>query len=332
MIIVTGGAGFIGSNLVKALNGRGVENIMVVDNLTDAEKIKNLSDLKIVDYMDQHEFYDFMVDGGELDSVSAVFHQGACSDTMATDGEYVLHNNFTYSKALFHFSKRHQAPFIYASSAAVYGNGSVFVEQPENESALNAYAWSKLLFDDYIRGQHAHDIPIGIQCAGLRYFNVYGPREFHKGRMASVAWHCYNQYQEDHNVRLFSGSDGYADGEQVRDFVYVDDVVGVNLFLWKNPGVSGLFNVGTGRCQSFNDVALAVINHCRQSRGKEMLTLAEAVATQEITYIAMPDALIGKYQSYTQADLSQLKSTGFSGSFDNVNQGIAKYIAWLSTA
>ena len=336
MIIVTGGAGFIGSNLVKALNQEGIENIMVVDNLTNAEKIKNLADLKIVDYMDKHEFYDFMIDGREFYSVSAVFHQGACSDTMETDGEYVLHNNFTYSKELFQFSKRHQAQFIYASSASVYGSGSVFVEQPENESALNAYAWSKLLFDNYIRNQKSVDIridiPIDIQCVGLRYFNVYGPREFHKGRMASVAWHCYNQYKEDQNVRLFSGSDGYNDGQQARDFVYVDDVVGVNLFLLKNPGVSGLFNVGTGRSQSFNDVALAVVNACRQSLDKEMLSLAEAVATKEITYVAMPDALIGKYQSYTQADLSKLKSTGFNGSFDNVNQGITKYISCLSTA
>lgn len=327
MIIVTGGAGFIGSNLVKALNRDGIENIMVVDNLTNAEKIKNLSDLKIVDYMDKDEFYDFMIAGKKLNALSAVFHQGACSDTMATDGRYVLHNNFTYSKLLLEFSKRHQAQFIYASSASVYGNGSVFSEQPENESALNAYAWSKLLFDNYIRDQLSNGID--IQCAGLRYFNVYGPRENHKGRMASVAWHCYNQYKKEKTVKLFSASDGYDDGEQVRDFVYVDDVVGVNLYLWKHYKISGLFNVGTGSCQSFNEVALAVVNACRQNQGKPILSLAEAVANKEITYIAMPNALIGKYQSYTQADLHKLKSTRYNGTFDNVNQGIKKYIASL---
>lgn len=332
MIIVTGGAGFIGSNIVKGLNQQGEENIMVVDDLTDAEKIKNLSELKIVDYMDKHEFYDFMIEGRGFDAVSAVFHEGACSDTMATDGQYVLRNNFTYSKVLFEFCKEHDAQFIYASSASVYGAGSVFVEHPENESALNVYAWSKLLFDNYIRKQLADDIPIDIQCVGLRYFNVYGAREFHKGRMASVAWHCYNQYMAEQTVKLFSGSDGYEDGEQVRDFVHVDDVVGVNLYLWKNRGVSGIFNVGTGQCQSFNDVALAVVNACRQNLAKERLTLAEAVAKKEITYIAMPEALVGKYQSYTQADLSKLRAAGVKGAFDDVEQGVTKYIASLSAA
>jgi ADP-L-glycero-D-manno-heptose 6-epimerase len=327
MIIVTGGAGFIGSNIVKALNREGIDKIMVVDNLSNAEKIKNLADLKIIDFMDKHEFYEFMSAGKKFESVSAVFHQGACSDTMETDGKYVLHNNFTYSKELFHFSQTHHAQFIYASSASVYGSGTVFAEEPENESTLNAYAWSKLLFDNYIRNCHF----LKIQCAGLRYFNVYGPGESHKGRMASVAWHFYNQFVEDGKVRLFTGTDGYADGEQMRDFVFVDDVVAVNLFLLKNPGISGVFNVGTGKCQSFNDVALAVINNCRQRMNKESVAIDKAVANGEIEYIPMPAGLEGKYQSYTQADLNKLRSAGYDGSFSTVTHGVKEYISCLES-
>jgi ADP-L-glycero-D-manno-heptose 6-epimerase len=327
MIIVTGGAGFIGSNIVKALNEEGIERILVVDNLSNAEKIKNLSGLRIIDFMDKHEFYEFMSTGNKFELVSAVFHQGACSDTMETDGKYVLHNNFTYSKALFHFSQAHHAQFIYASSASVYGSGTEFAEEPENESTLNAYAWSKLLFDNFIRSFHS----LNIQCAGLRYFNVYGPGEAHKGRMASVAWHFYNQFIEHGKVRLFSGTDGYADGEQLRDFVFVDDVVAVNLFLLKNPGISGVFNVGTGRCQSFNDVALAVINNCRQQQNKDPVGINDAVANGEIVYIPMPVALLGKYQSYTQADLNKLRSAGYDGSFSTVTHGVKEYISCLES-
>ena len=327
MIIVTGGAGFIGSNIVKALNREGIEKILVVDNLSNAEKIKNLADLKIIDYMDKHEFYNFMSAGRKFDSVSAVFHQGACSDTMETDGKYVLHNNFTFSKELLHFSQAHNAQFIYASSASVYGSGTVFAEEPKNESTLNAYAWSKLLFDNYMRNLHG----LNIQCAGLRYFNVYGPRESHKGRMASVAWHFYNQFVEHREVRLFSGSDGYGDGEQLRDFVFVDDVVAVNLFLLKNPGISGVFNVGTGQSQSFNDVALAVINKCKQRLNKDSVSIDEAVSNGEIVYIPMPQGLVGKYQSFTQADLGNLRSVGYDKSFATVSQGVKEYVSCLES-
>jgi ADP-L-glycero-D-manno-heptose 6-epimerase len=295
MIIVTGGAGFIGSNIVKALNEEGIERILVVDNLSNAEKIKNLSGLRIIDFMDKHEFYEFMSTGNKFELVSAVFHQGACSDTMETDGKYVLHNNFTYSKALFHFSQAHHAQFIYASSASVYGSGTEFAEEPENESTLNAYAWSKLLFDNFIRSFHS------------------------------------NQFIEHGKVRLFSGTDGYADGEQLRDFVFVDDVVAVNLFLLKNPGISGVFNVGTGRCQSFNDVALAVINNCRQQQNKDPVGINDAVANGEIVYIPMPVALLGKYQSYTQADLNKLRSAGYDGSFSTVTHGVKEYISCLES-
>ena len=333
MIIVTGGAGFIGSNLVKALNRRGISEILVVDDLTDADKIRNLSDLVISDYMDKREFLaaihaDEIRAGESIGAVSAVLHQGACTDTMATDGRYVLENNFTYSKALYHFCARRQAQYIYASSASVYGTGTVFVEQPQNESALNVYAWSKLLFDQFVR----HQPKAKFQCAGLRYFNVYGAREQHKGKMASVAWHFCNQYRENGRVRLFEGSDGYANGEQRRDFISVEDVVGINLFLLDNPAVSGIYNAGTGRSRSFNDVAVATINACRRHQGKAPTSLEQAVRDGEISYLPMPPALRGKYQSYTQADPEKLRGAGYGEEFLDVEQGIGKYLDELPGA
>ena len=326
MIIVTGGAGFIGSNLVKALNDIGRTDIMVVDNVANTQKIQNLADLRLIDYMDKDEFFDVMESGQHLGNIEAVFHQGACSDTMETDGQYIMHNNFNYSKAVLKFCKDHNAQFIYASSASVYGAGSIFIEEPVHESTLNAYAWSKLLFDNFVRSQN--DIP--VQCVGLRYFNVYGPRESHKGRMASVAWHFFNQYQENKQVKLFEGSSEYEDGEQLRDFVNVEDVVKVNLYLLQHPEVSGIFNVGTGKCQSFNDVALAVINSCRMMLDEPQLSHEQAMDNGEIMYIPMPEALHGKYQSYTQADLTKLNASGYKTGFDNVNQGVAKYVSYLS--
>jgi len=326
MIIVTGGAGFIGSNIVRALNDQGRRDILVVDDLTNAEKVNNLSGLEIADYMDKDEFFNILqskkYSARKLSDVSVVLHQGACSDTMATDGRYVLHNNFTYSKELFHYCRRHQLQYIYASSASVYGAGTVFRESPEFESTLNAYAYSKLLFDNYVRRQPDP----GIQCVGLRFFNVYGPREQHKGRMASVAWHFRNQFRAEGKVKLFRGTDGYGDGEQRRDFVSVEDVVKVNLFFLEHPGKSGIFNVGTGRCQSFNEVAMSVINTFRLDRGETELSIEDAVQQGKIEYIPMPDALLGKYQSYTEADLTELKNTGYEEQFLTVQQGVKRYM------
>jgi len=327
MILVTGGAGFIGSNLVRALNDRGIDDVMVVDSLDDTEKITNLSGLTITDFMDKEEFYNLITSRGSINGLTAVFHQGACSDTMATDGKYIMHNNFTYSKALFHYCQQHKIQFIYASSASVYGDGEVFAEDPVNEAALNVYAWSKLVFDNFIRSQKN----AGTQCVGLRYFNVYGPGEIHKGRMASVAWHFYNQYSDNAKVRLFTGTGGYGDGEQLRDFVYVQDVVDVNLFYLDNPSVSGIFNVGTGHCQSFNDVALAVINYCRKSRDLSEVNLGEAVNNKEIIYFPPPDALHGKYQSYTCADLGLLRQSGYDQPFHEVSVGVSSYLYRLAS-
>ena len=334
MIIVTGGAGFIGANIVSALNERGIDDILVVDNLSNAEKIANLAPLSIADYMDKEEFFDMLVrlEGGaplpaSLAQVTSVFHQGACSDTMASDGRYVLHNNFTFSKVLYRFCRQVSAQFIYASSASVYGAGDVFREEPACESTLNAYAYSKLLFDNYVRKNPAD----GFQCVGLRYFNVYGPREQHKGRMASVAWHFRNQYRQSGKVKLFQGTGGYADGEQRRDFVSVDDVVKVNMFLLDNPGVSGIFNVGTGRCQSFNDVAVSVINTLLRKQGRESVSLQVAVEEGLVEYIPMPEALHGKYQSFTEADISRLRDAGYQQDFCSVEVGVQNYFEFLDS-
>lgn len=327
-IVVTGGAGFIGSNLVQALNRRGLSEILVVDDLTDGDKMRNLSDLIISDYMDKREFLAAVSADRlphSLRSVRAVLHQGACTDTMATDGAFVLENNFTYSKALYHFCAKRRAQYIYASSASVYGGGDEFAEAPQNERPLNVYAWSKLLFDQFVR----HRPPVEFQCVGLRYFNVYGPREQHKGKMASVPWHFFNQYQADRQVRLFDGSDGYADGAQRRDFVSVEDVVKINLFFLDNPSLSGIYNAATGHSHTFNEVAVAVINACRRQRGETPISYDRAVNSGEIAYIQMPEALRGKYQSYTCADLTRLRGIGYDGEFLDVAEGVERYLSEL---
>ena len=243
MIVVTGGAGFIGSNLVHGLNARGRRDVLVVDNLKNGVKFKNLVDCDIADYLDKTTFIERVKQGDySATSFEAVFHQGACSTTTEWDGRYMMANNYEYSKTLLHFCLEHTIPLIYASSAAVYGGGSVFKEDRSCEAPLNVYGYSKLQFDQYLRER----LPaIESQVVGLRYFNVYGPREAHKGSMASVAYHLNNQRKESAKVRLFEGCDGFSDGEQRRDFVYVGDVVDVNLWFLDHPSVSGIFNVGT---------------------------------------------------------------------------------------
>lgn len=323
MIIVTGGTGFIGSNLVRGLNERGLDNILVVDDLSNGDQVVNIQDCDIEDYMDKDEFISRLDKGIEFDGMSAIFHQGACSDTMERDGQYIMENNYDYSKSLLHYAANNGIPFIYASSGSVYGAGTVFRESPEYESALNAYAYSKLLFDRYVRKRLGD---VSSQVVGLRYFNIYGRGEAHKGHMASVAWRFYNQFLDQGYVNLFEGSGGYGDGEQRRDFVWVDDVVQVNLHFLSHPENSGIFNVGTGQCQSFNEVATAVINTLT---GKDT-PVAERITSGEIRYIPFPDALQGKYQSYTQADLTELTINGdYSGSFSRVEEGVAEYVRQL---
>jgi ADP-L-glycero-D-manno-heptose 6-epimerase len=315
MYIVTGGAGFIGSNMVKALNRRGISDILVVDDLKDGVKFRNLADCDIVDYVDRLDFIRRIHSGwdfGQMDGkVAAVIHEGACSATTEWDGEFIMKNNFEYTKALLLWCQEFEVPFIYASSASVYGMGPVFAEDRQHERPLNMYAYSKFQFDQYLR---RYQSALTSQVCGLRYFNVYGPREQHKGSMASVAFHFHNQILADGKVKLFAGSDGYGNGEQLRDFIHVDDAVAVKLWLLDNPDVSGIFNVGTGRAQSFNDVARAVIQH--HGRG-------------DIEYVPFPDPLKGRYQSYTQADVSQLREAGYTAEFMGVEQGVPKYLAWL---
>lgn len=312
MHIVTGGAGFIGSNLARSLVDHGHDDVVIVDDLEDGHKIANIADLPIADYLDKDDFLRLIEsDKGFGRGIKVLFHQGACSETTEWNGRYMMANNYDYSKRLLHQCLTNATPFIYASSAAVYGGSKTFVEDPLFENPLNVYGYSKLQFDRYVRRVAAAP---DSQVVGLRYFNVYGPREQHKGSMASVAFHFNNQVQSDGEARLFTGTDGYGDGEQLRDFVYVDDICAVNLWYLKNPDVSGIFNAGTGRAQPFNDVANAVI----QWHGKG-----------KIRYVPFPDHLEGAYQSYTQADLTQLRASGCDVEFRPVESGVADYLDQL---
>jgi ADP-L-glycero-D-manno-heptose 6-epimerase len=327
--VVTGAAGFIGSNLVKALNERGITNILAVDHLKNADKFKNLVDCEIADYLDKLEFLELLQQGHFDGVIEALFHEGACSDTMETDGQYMMQNNYRYSCTLLDHCLEQEVQFLYASSASVYGAGRVFKEGRAYEAPLNVYGYSKFLFDQVVRRRLAQEEPVS-QVVGFRYFNVYGPREQHKGRMASVAFHHFNQYRASGKVKLFEGCDGYANGEQRRDFVYVDDVVKVNLFFLDHPGKSGIFNVGAGRAQPFNDVAHATVNACRALEGQPPLTLAEMVAQGIVEYIAFPEALKGKYQSFTQADIGALRQAGYLEPFADVAEGVTKYVQYLA--
>ena len=310
MIVVTGAAGFIGSNLVAGLNRKGHTDLVAVDDLTDGTKFRNLADLAIADYQDKDEFLAAVEEEGLPKGVTAVFHQGACSNTTEWNGEFMMEVNYRYSKVLLQACQEARVPFIYASSASVYGMGPKFQEEHAVEKPLNLYAYSKVLFDQYVRRIKKPT----AQIVGLRYFNVYGPREQHKGPMASTAFHFNNQVEADGECRLFEGSDGYADGEQRRDFVFVEDVVEMNLWFLEHGNVSGIFNAGSGRAQSFNDVAKAVI--AWHGKGK-------------IKYIPFPENLKGRYQSFTQADLTRLRAAGYDKPFLTVEQGVKKYLDWL---
>jgi len=314
MIIVTGGAGFVGSNLIKGLNDIGHNDILVVDNIGKTDKFKNLVSLKIYDYIDKVDFIQDIMNGKyENEKIDAVFHIGACSDTMEYDGKYMMDNNYEYSKTLLHFCLERKVPFIYASSASVYGNGAQgFSEQEENEDALNVYAFSKMQFDRYVNQL----LPtIDSQVVGLRYFNVFGPQEVHKGRMASITYQLYNQIVKDGVAKLFAGIDGYEDGEQQRDFIYVKDVVKVNLFFFVHPHKSGVFNCGTGKARSFNDVANSIIK--AQGHGR-------------IEYVPFPEGLRGKYQNFTEADTSKLLNSGYDGDFMELEDSILDYCKYLN--
>ena len=309
MIIVTGGAGFIGSNIVKALNDDGYTDILVVDNLKDGTKFVNLVDLNIADYMDKEDFIAGIVAGDDFGDIEALFHEGACSSTTEWDGKYMMDNNYQYSKELLHYCLDRQIPFLYASSAATYGGRSDnFIEDRQYEKPLNVYGYSKFLFDQYVR----EILPEAeSQICGFRYFNVYGPREGHKGSMARVAFHLNNQILNGENPKLFSGSENF-----LRDFIYVGDVADVNLWFWKNAK-SGIFNCGTGRAESFQAVADAVTGFHSERQSA-------------LDYIPFPEKLKGRYQAYTQADLTNLRAAGYPGEFKTVAEGVREYMAWLN--
>ncbi len=325
-IVVTGAAGFIGANLVKALNAREETRIIAVDNLARADKFANLVDCEIAEYVDKDEFLARLADGDFDDEVAAILHQGACSDTMETDGRYMMRNNYRYSVALLDWCQNNDVPFLYASSAAVYGGAGVFREEREFEAPLNIYGYSKFLFDQHVRRMLPERT---AQIAGFRYFNVYGPREQHKGRMASVVWQFRNQYASEGRVRLFEASGGYAAGEQRRDFVFVDDVVKVNLDFLDHPERSGIFNLGSGKAATFNSVAAATINACRQGAGDSRRSVAELVADSAITYVPFPAMLAGKYQSFTEADLARLRAAGYRAPMHSIDEGVARYVERL---
>ena len=316
MIIVTGGAGFIGSNIVKALNDKGITDILV-DNLKDGTKFVNLVDLDIADYMDKEDFLIQIMAGEEFGDVEAIFHEGACSSTTEWDGKYMMDNNYQYSKELLHYCLEREIPFLYASSAATYGGRtSDFIESREYEKPLNVYGYSKFLFDEYVR----QILPeANSQIVGFRYFNVYGPQEHHKGKIASIFYQLYNQIKETGKARLFRGwgeiaGKPVADGEQRRDFVYVKDVVNVNLWFWEHKAPSGIYNCGTGQAHSYNEVAKAVI---------------AAMGTGEIAYRDFPEVLKGKYQNFTESDPTNLLAAGYDEGFHNMNEAVKEYVDFL---
>ena len=321
--IVTGAAGFIGSNLVRALNQKGINKIIAVDHLKQAEKFKNLVGLDIADYLDKHEFLDYLNTGALDSDIAAIFHEGACSNTMETDGAYMMENNYRYSSFLLDYCVEQEIPFIYASSAATYGANNVFVESFENEAPLNIYGYSKYLFDQKVR-RILNEMPCS-QIVGCRYFNVYGYNEFHKGKMASVAMHNFFEFKQNGFVELFEGSE-----HLLRDFIFVEDVVRVNLHFLEHPEINGIFNVGTGRAQSFVEVSQTVINTLLKFENKKELTVEELKNQNLLRFKPFPDSLKGKYQSFTEANLNNLRQNGkYTADFLSVYEGVSRYTAWL---
>lgn len=315
MIVVTGAAGFIGSNIIRGLNKIGITDILAVDDLTEGKKYRNLAVVQYRDYMDYQDFLSKIDQDDDFESeIKAIFHQGACSDTMEWNGQYMMKNNYAYSKSLLHYCLKESIPFIYASSAAVYGAKNNFDDQDKAQLPLNVYGYSKWKFDEYVQPYLKN---AKSQIVGFRYFNVYGPHENHKGKMASVAFHLMNQLENNGVVKLFSSYGGYGDGAHERDFVFIDDVVKLNLWFYQNPTKKGIFNCGTGEARCFNAIA------------KKLIALK---GSGTVEYIPFPDSLKGAYQCFTQADLNALRACGFADAFTTLEAGLEKYFEWFHGA
>jgi len=309
MIIVTGGADFIESNLVYNLNQKGIKDIIIVDSLNSPEKVKNCNRNRFKDFIDKKVFLQKLTSLGKVD---IILHQGACSNTMESDGNYILNNNFEYTKELFHFCQKQKVRFIYASSASVYGNGTYgFKEDTDAENPLNYYAFSKFLFDQYLNSFKN----LESQVVGLRYFNVYGPFENHKGKMASVIWHFYKQAKEEKKIKLFRGSENFK-----RDFIYVNDIIDIIFFFIENPAISGIFNCGTSNAESYYTIANIIKEYVRN----------ELCIDCEIEQIPFPDDLVGKYQQFTKADIDKLRAAGYKKAFTSIREGVLQYLDLLN--
>ena len=325
MIIVTGGAGFIGSNLVAGLEDHGASNIVVCDVLGTQDKWRNIAKREIRDVVHPDRLFDFL--NNHVDEIDMVFHIGAISSTTETDADLIIDTNFVLSRRVWKWCWKHNKRLVYASSAATYGDGKHGFKDDQSVDALkhlmplNPYGWSKHVFDRRIaRVVETNAEPLPPQWAGLKFFNVYGPNEYHKGDQMSVVCKLYPQVVAGAAARLFkSHHPDYQDGGQLRDFVWVGDVVDVMVWLYDNPQVSGLYNVGSGKARSFKDLAES--------------TFKAAGKPSKINYMDMPESLRAKYQYYTQADMSKLRAAGYDKPFTELEEGIEKYVRdYLSKA
>lgn len=321
MIIVTGAAGMIGSAVVWKLNEMGRNDIIVVDKLRTEEKWLNLRKRDYADWVDRDNLFNWLSNPANAEKITGVVHMGACSATTERDGDFLMENNYGYSKKLWEFCSNRQIPYVYASSAATYGagelgyNDDVTPEELKKLQPLNKYGYSKKIFDDWAFKQSITP----KQWCGLKFFNVYGPQEYHKGRMASMVFHTFNQYKENGGVKLFkSYKEGFKDGEQLRDFVYLKDVVDVIYYLLTNKVESGVYNIGTGEARSFLDLSMATM---RAASNNPKLKQEDV-----IEFIPMPEDLRGRYQYFTQASMEKLKRAGYTKKFTSLEEGVKDYV------
>jgi ADP-L-glycero-D-manno-heptose 6-epimerase len=332
-IVVTGAAGFIGSNIIQGLNARGMDDIIAVDDLTQGDKFRNLADLKILDYLDADSFYEAFAQGS-FGQIEAVFHQGACTDPLERNGKVMMNNNYATSVSLYQACQKRGARLLYASSAATYGDAKLCREDPALERPLSLYGYSKHLFDQRMRRECGLDFRRALsgktgQVVGLRYFDVYGPREQHKGRGASLAFQCFKEFKAEGKIQLTAYGD--ATTAPLYDMVSVDDVVAVNLWFFDHPGQSGIFNVGTGQAHSHPQIASVVINALRSLQGQEALSPPVLEASGMIEFAPVPEGQHGKLPTLAQADLNALRGAGCQQMLTDMPAGVARYVQWLAS-